>query len=295
LPPTDVPILMAPANGSIVYTRAPLLQWFPTHWAGRYTVQVSVNSNFSPMVVNDSSSTGPQFNVPPGILQLNTQYFWRVSGWNPLGRGPFSAVWSFNVANIPAAPVLVSPPDSSMVPTTTPVLTWTSSGGAFFYGVQVATDAAFNNMVINDSTLSLVNYTVAGGILQQGQQYFWRAYAYNPLGRSANSQTWRFTVQGPTGIIGIGNGIPKEYALYQNFPNPFNPSTVIKFDIPKNSDVKLIVYDLLGREASELVNRQMNAGRYEISWNAGNLASGVYYYKLSSGSEVFTKKLILVK
>jgi hypothetical protein len=295
LPPTDVPVLLAPPNGSIVFTRTPLLQWYRTHWAGRYFVQVSLNSNFNTTVVNDSSSTGQQFSVPSGILQLNTQYFWRVAGWNPLGRGPFSAVWSFNVANIPAAPSLVSPPDSSVVPNTTPVLTWTSSGGAFYYGVQVAADAGFNSMVINDSTLSFVTYTVAGGILQQGQTYFWRAYAYNPLGRSPNSQTWRFTVQGPTGIINTGNGIPKEFNLYQNFPNPFNPSTVIKFDIPVKSDVKLIVYDLLGREAAQLVNGEMNAGRYEITWNAGNLASGIYYYKLTSGKEVFTKKLILVK
>jgi len=293
--PTQIPVLVSPANGSVLYTLVPLFTWQPVQWAGKYVIQVSLNSGFTTTVLNDSSSTIPQFNIPSGILQPATQYFWRVAASNPMGRGPWSTVWNFTIGNIPAAPNLISPPDSSIVPTTTPTLTWSISGGAFFYGVQVATDAAFTNMVINDSSLSTVNYNVSGGILQPGVRYFWRVYAYNPLGRSPNSQTWLFTVQGPTGIVNTENGIPKEYNLYQNFPNPFNPSTVIKFDVPKKSDVSIIVYDLLGRESAVLLNREMNAGKYEITWNARNLSSGIYYYRMTSGTEVFTKKLILVK
>ena len=70
--------------------------------------------------------------------------------------------------------------------------------------------------------------------------------------------------------------IPTEYTLYQNYPNPFNPTTTIKYDLPNTSEVSLIIYDILGRKVKELVNTKQQAGRYEIQFNASNLASGVY-------------------
>jgi len=97
-------------------------------------------------------------------------------------------------------------------------------------------------------------------------------------------------------LSGIVNNIPKEFNLYQNFPNPFNPATVIKYDLPKNVKVTVKIYDLLGREVTALVNNEFkNAGRYELNWNAGNYASGVYIYRIEAGDFVSTKKMILVK
>jgi hypothetical protein len=92
------------------------------------------------------------------------------------------------------------------------------------------------------------------------------------------------------------NNLPTAYNLYQNYPNPFNPITTIKYDIPNKSNVTLIVYDLLGREVTRLVNNEMkNAGRYEIKWNANNYASGVYIYSIQAGDYVSVKKMVLVK
>lgn len=97
-------------------------------------------------------------------------------------------------------------------------------------------------------------------------------------------------------LSGIVNNIPKEFNLYQNFPNPFNPATVIKYDLPKDVKVIVKIYDLLGREVTTLVNNEFkNAGRYELNWNAGNYASGVYIYRIEAGDFVSTKKMILVK
>jgi hypothetical protein len=92
------------------------------------------------------------------------------------------------------------------------------------------------------------------------------------------------------------SSLPTSFNLYQNFPNPFNPVTTIKYDLPKNSNVTIIVYDLLGREVSRLVNNEFkNAGRYEINWNANNYASGVYIYRIETGDYVNTKKMVLIK
>ena len=74
--------------------------------------------------------------------------------------------------------------------------------------------------------------------------------------------------------------IPKEYALHQNYPNPFNPSTTISYDLPKEGLVKIRIYDLAGREVKTLVNELKSAGRYSVSFNGGNLASGVYFYRI---------------
>ncbi len=102
----------------------------------------------------------------------------------------------------------------------------------------------------------------------------------------------------PNGVgVNDKEEIPTEYALEQNFPNPFNPETVIKYSIPKASMVSLKIYDVLGREVATLINQNQNAGRYTYNFSAANykLASGVYMYRLEAGSFVDTKKLILVK
>jgi len=89
--------------------------------------------------------------------------------------------------------------------------------------------------------------------------------------------------------------VPKEFQLYQNYPNPFNPVTSIKFDIPKSSLVKIKVYDITGKEITELVNQEMSAGVYETTWEASGFASGVYFYKITAGDFNKVLKMVLVK
>ena len=112
-----------------------------------------------------------------------------------------------------------------------------------------------------------------------------------------------------TGVNSIDNNIPDDFRLLQNFPNPFNPTTKIKYSIPRlvvgngyhanarqvASSVRLIIYDILGREVTTLVNKQQQPGNYEIEFNASNLPSGIYFYRLQSGSFAQTKKLMLLR
>jgi len=89
--------------------------------------------------------------------------------------------------------------------------------------------------------------------------------------------------------------ILEKFALFQNYPNPFNPNTMINFEIRKQSNVILKVYDVLGNEVSILLNEEKPAGTYEVDFNASGLPSGVYFYRLTAGSFTETKKLILLK
>lgn len=96
-----------------------------------------------------------------------------------------------------------------------------------------------------------------------------------------------------TGIA--GNNTPQTFNLEQNYPNPFNPSTNISFSIPRQSIVKLSVYDALGREVEILVNENKPAGKYDIIFDASKFASGVYFYKLTAGEFVSVRKMILIR
>jgi len=86
-----------------------------------------------------------------------------------------------------------------------------------------------------------------------------------------------------------------KYALKQNYPNPFNPMTTIYYELPMTTDVDLSIFNLLGQKVATLVNKKQAPGRYQVQWDAGGFASGVYYYRLSSGKFVETKKLVLVR
>ncbi|MBZ0203813.1 MAG: T9SS type A sorting domain-containing protein [Ignavibacteria bacterium] len=97
------------------------------------------------------------------------------------------------------------------------------------------------------------------------------------------------------GITPINNSIPTSYELHQNYPNPFNPSTNIKFDIIKAGLVRVIIYDLLGREVERLVNQEMIPGSYKVDFSAVNYASGLYFYRIESGEFVDIKKMLIVK
>ena len=97
-----------------------------------------------------------------------------------------------------------------------------------------------------------------------------------------------------TSVI-INKPIVNEYSLMQNYPNPFNSITKIQLQVASYKFVKLVVYDLLGKEVATLVNEELKAGVYEVRFNAGDLPSGVYFYKLETGNIKETKKMLIQK
>jgi hypothetical protein len=104
-----------------------------------------------------------------------------------------------------------------------------------------------------------------------------------------------FSVMRREDVDGESAPVPTQYALEQNYPNPFNPSTTIEFEIPRPSRVRLIVYDLLGKEVVRLVDSEMAAIRASIRFDASGIPSGVYFYRLTADGYSRTRKLIVLK
>jgi hypothetical protein len=136
-------------------------------------------------------------------------------------------------------------------------------------------------------SLSIQGFTV-------NNNYYWKVAGINENGTGDYSSIWNFHVS-PIGINNYTSSIPKEYKLYNNYPNPFNPTTKIRFDIPKNSLVRIEVYDVTGREIQNLVNNELKAGTYECEFSGFKYSSGIYFYKLQADNYVSVKKMILVK
>jgi len=99
----------------------------------------------------------------------------------------------------------------------------------------------------------------------------------------------------PVGVNNISRTIPDKFELFQNYPNPFNPNTIIRYQIAKGSMVTLKIFDIAGREITTLVNEKLEAGTYDVTFDGDNLASGIYYYKITAGDFTGIKKMVLIK
>ncbi|NOS86543.1 MAG: T9SS type A sorting domain-containing protein [Ignavibacteria bacterium] len=162
-----------------------------------------------------------------------------------------------------------------------------------------------SGVVVGDN--GTVRFTTNGG-----ETWFTNAFFNSPSSRhyrsvslvyrnnktfTALSDTMFFVSEEPltVGINHLSSEIPDNYSLSQNFPNPFNPTTNIKFAISKAGFVKLTVFDMLGREVETLVNENLNAGTYNADWNASNYPSGVYFYMIETEGFTETKKMLILK
>lgn len=113
------------------------------------------------------------------------------------------------------------------------------------------------------------------------------------------ARVWRRSYSDIIGINNISSNIPEKYFLYQNYPNPFNPNTKIKYQITNSkyqkAEVTLIVYDIAGKEVATLVNEKQSPGIYEVTFDRGSLPSGIFFYRLTAGNFIETKKMVLIK
>ena len=144
-----------------------------------------------------------------------------------------------------------------------------SNGGA----ITSNANYIFNN-TIGESFIDKISNTT-----HQQNAGFWYVYQQSTITSIENEETM----------------LPVVFKLEQNYPNPFNPSTTIQFSIPQQTNVTLKVYDVLGNEVASLVNEEKARGVYNVNFNASQLASGVYFYRIQAGNFVETKKMILMK
>ena len=217
------------------------------------------------------------------------------SSW---GSNPSDAPPSYPLGT-PGTPGLLKPPSNDTLGVNDTTLIWQSVPGAKSYELQISQSNAFPSALVDTTSITdtaLVLQNLIGSKLLPGNSYYWRVEAINDNGIGAYSQPWSFIIPSQTtGVLKLSDEVPKYYSLDQNYPDPFNPTTRIKYSIPKPGFVTLKVFDVLGQEVAALVNSFENAGNYEVSFNANQFASGTYIYVLRAGNFTGKKKMILLK
>jgi len=289
VPPT-APTLATPSNGVTGVFTAPTLTWNPPAGATSYHVQLSTDSTFIAVEVDDSTNgtaARAVTNLVPG-----TRYWWRVRARNNAGFGLWSASWSFTTSlPFPWAILLVAPGNNATVHTDSVSLVWRGGGPQVItYRVDIALDSMFMFKIV-DSTVTDTFKVVRS--LFDGETYFWRVCARNAGGWGPFSEGRRF--QSVFTSVEKMEDRPTCVRLYENYPNPFNPLTTIRYGLPNRSHVTLTVFNTLGQQVAVLQNAEQEAGYHEVQFDASGLASGVYFYRMQAGDFVATKRLLLLR
>jgi hypothetical protein len=206
---------------------------------------------------------------------------------------PDSVVSSIDLP--PSHPLNVSPADGDTLSGSANVFAWSGKPGSkpvtytftlFGNGKSITKTTSDTSIVLDSATVfSLVALS----------KYGWTVSASDGFYATVPGDTSYVYTSTLTAVKENGNNIPSDYALYQNYPEPFNPTTIIEYDIPKPSYVTLTVYDILGRKVETLVSAEKSPGHYETSFDGAGLPSGVYFYRLQAGSFTEAKKLVLLK
>ncbi len=144
--------------------------------------------------------------------------------------------------------------------------------------------------MIDSVGTNVTTYTDTTG--SPGNEYYYRVRGYNLLVTSAYSNEVNLIL---TDVKSDRPIVPDRFGVSQNYPNPFNPSTKISYQLPVSSYVTLKIFDSLGREVATLVNGNLDAGYYDVSFNAESYPSGLYFYRLTANGYVSVKKMVLVK
>jgi hypothetical protein len=201
----------------------------------------------------------------------------------------------------PPIPQLIFPADSAVVGSSV-TFRWDSLTVYNAYDMMIEMG---DHIKIVGENIKDANYTVSGLPIKAGHVNFWKVRSKNPGLDPASWSDWSapraFIVDTSVGYKMKPINSPIEFHLSQNYPNPFNPETKIDYSVPKNSMVKLVIYDVLGREIKTLLNEVKSAGMYTLRFDGSSLPSGIYIYRINiiplEGNNSYTsvKKMVLLK
>lgn len=290
------PVLYSPENGMPSVSMTPTLTWSSIQGSIGYQCVVSDNSDFNGSLINEVIND-TAFQITNNILNPCSIYYWKIKCLFYGSETDWSEIFNFTTVIIPptSSPDLISPSNNETHVSMVTALTWNSVQYATSYTVTVSTEPGFTNSVYDTNVTNLFAQ-IPPCVLQPSTVYYWRVFGSNVSGNGPWCYAFSFTTEiGSTGLISNNNGLPKNFALHNNYPNPFNPATKIQFELPKNSMVKINVYDITGKEVRILVNEFRNAGLHEVQFNATNLSSGYYFCKMQAGDFVAVNKMVLVK
>ncbi len=290
--PLASPVLSTPPNGAGGQRDTVTVRWNYLLGASNYTLQVGEDQSFDSLIIFGASALTDTFAVFANLEGEKT-YYWRVRAENAAGVGAWSAPFSFTTAT-PAAPVLMYPVDKTTNVGLDSILVWRKNPVAVSYSVQLASSNVFDPGTLAINVVNHPDTTIPFNGLTVNRIYYWRVKGVNAFGQGAWSEPFRFKTKVTTDIE-KEEGIPTDFVLSQNYPNPFNPVTTIRFEIPESAQITLRVFDATGIEVATLAEGYYASGIYTVKFDASQLPSGMYIYKLEAGSRSFTKKLMLIK
>jgi photosystem II stability/assembly factor-like uncharacterized protein len=302
------PTLTAPASNAtnILYcissTENQVFTWSAIGGATSYDIQIDDTADFRNPEFSSSPTTN-QYSLSSNLMP-STKYYWHVrsSDGTNFGKSPYSPPDSFTTVSgatgLPG-PTLLSPSNGATGVATNPMLSWSAVPGAVKYRVSVS--AVF-------STITTGTSCRATG-LSAFTHYYWSVTGLNCNGSDTTST--RDFMTGcceESNLGGGGNDSSKafhtapaelsevrEFGMEQNYPNPFNPSTRFNYALPVAAHVKLRIFNTLGQVVATIVDRDEQAGRQSVEYNAGHLPSGLYFYRLDANQFTSIKKMLLIK
>ncbi|MGA9293137.1 MAG: T9SS type A sorting domain-containing protein [Ignavibacteriaceae bacterium] len=255
--------------------------WNSVENTERYTIQVAVNQSFT-NIFKSASITDTSNSI--GWFREGIPYYWRIQASNLAGSGLWSDTGNITVIYLPSDLALQSSAANEIT------LTWKNNSTIEEGNIIERKQGPEGSFAVIDTLKGTGNEFVDKNV-EAGQNYIYRIKAYKDSLESEYSNEASFLVD----VKSEAGKIPTEYSISQNFPNPFNPATKIKFGLPKAGLTRITVYDLLGRDIMTLINNELKAGYHEVNFDAHNLPSGIYLYKIQSGEFTQTKKMILMK
>lgn len=294
--------LHAPANDATDIPLRPTFSWHPAERAEWYTLVVrdgivcaaEQGCDGNPRVYGPISDT--TFTLPANLPSNMEIYSWTITAENSTGAGPISASRTFSIVTIPpaptTAPTLLSPENEEKLVGIEVTTKWSSVADADRYDLQASLFTHFGSSIFRGT---VQDTTWTGSPFAQNRRYYWRVRAGNEGGWGPWSTHRSFVTGTTVSIDDQSVQLPTELTLHQNHPNPFNPTTIISFGVPEAGMVRVVVYDILGREVATLVDAQMNAGWHQVPFQAGTLSSGMYLYQISHQQQSIIKRMMLVK
>ncbi|HLP18620.1 MAG TPA: YCF48-related protein [Bacteroidota bacterium] len=281
--PAETPIKIAPANRVVNVGSTVHFSWTKAAGAVSYIVQFGTDpffaKPFTQVRVTDTTATAS--GMAPG-----TRYLWRVQAVRADSSIAWSDMWNFLTEWVTMdVPSLSYPADGATNMPLSMIVNWKRSAAASSYTVQISEDPGFAHVVLDSK--GITDTTLSVTTLAKQRKYYWRVQAVHVNGWVLGSETRSFETKN---IVP-----PTAHALKPNYPNPFNSSTRITYDVAEKTNVTIVLYDRIGRLVRTLVNEEHEQGNYSISLRGEDLASGMYFVQARMGAYVEVKKIVLLR
>jgi hypothetical protein len=294
--PPDAPVLYKPADQATDLLVDLSLSWFSQIHTHAFSLKLSESPDLTDPFIEKTGLSDTLYTASG--LEHNTTYYWQVTAGNVAGNGDPSTIREFTtIVAIPGKPMLFEPEDQAVdIPVETD-LRWNSSENADSYTLQLSTAYDFSTYVIHQADLIDTVYTVSA--LAHDNTYYWQVKASNVAGDGLFSRIWSFSTTSATSLGKKATTGMSGFSL-NVYPNPFNSTVRIDYQLPEETDVLITVYNSMGQAVQLLDAGVKSPGRYQLVWNGKKMSGeqvegGVYFILFQTNAGILTQKMILIQ